>query len=134
LHSHQPLAVRAKSKSGRVPREIVVLAGIEKERMPMIGVEGPELVKPTAVFLFLEYCSTRILRSGDLKIVSSASRLKPAAGPSAKAGAAEAMPTSNRTDVASVAEHICIPGSRLVAETVPEVRTKWRINANGPND
>src|SRR6266851_1839943 len=50
LHAHQPLAVRAKSKSGRITRRIVVLTGIEKKSVPMMGIEGPELVSPRAVF------------------------------------------------------------------------------------
>src|SRR5258708_22773384 len=50
LHAHQPLAVRAKSKSGRITRQTIVLTGIEKKSMPVIGVEGPELVQETAVF------------------------------------------------------------------------------------
>src|SRR5207302_2694338 len=49
LHSHQPLAVRAESKPSRITGQIVALAGFEKKRMPMIGVEGPELIKETAV-------------------------------------------------------------------------------------
>src|SRR5260370_5798555 len=50
LDGDEPRGVRAKSKSGRITRQTIVLTGIEKKSMPVIGVEGPELVQEIAVF------------------------------------------------------------------------------------
>jgi len=51
LHPYQPLAVRAKSKSSLITRQIIAFAAIEQESMPMISVKGPEPDQVTPIFL-----------------------------------------------------------------------------------
>jgi hypothetical protein len=98
LHSNQPLAVRAKSKSSRIARQIVALAGIQKKPMPMTPVEGPELVKVTPILQIPGILFHPHRSSGDIT-ASSALSLKPARGLSASAGAAVTMPGISRIHI-----------------------------------
>src|SRR5664279_3261186 len=105
--------------------------------MPMISVEGPELKHVSAVFRILGILLQPQRSVGGFEDLGVPDQFEIGLGAIRSAGRrhrGESKPKRNPCFSWFVVKHRLIPGSRLVTEGVPEVRTTCCVNSNGRND
>jgi hypothetical protein len=120
------LAVWAKSKPGRITGLFVMPAGVEQEGVLMIGIESPELVKPTVVFLVFVILLDPHFAVGGLEDGVIGVQRETGRGTLCESRCCrDAKQQQHQCSQYSPIQHICIQDFRLVAELVLQVRTTW---------